>query len=126
VDPARLELSLQEIEGDDWGDPDPNAAGFIQRCRRLRRVPIGSLEPGDLRQLLAQGIGVEALVPLALTLLEQNPELDSELYEGDLLTAVWAGVPESYWTRHPDEFGRFKPMIPIVAPGARFEPGNEL
>jgi hypothetical protein len=125
MDRARLELSLQEIEGEDWGDADPNTAGFIQRCHTLRRVPIGALQPGDLRQLLGQGIGVEALVPLALTLLEQNPELDSELYEGDLLSAVWTGVPESYWTNHPDEFGRFKPMIPIVTPGARFEPGVE-
>jgi hypothetical protein len=126
VDPARLALSLQEIEGDDWGDPDPNDAEFIIRCHRLRRVPIGALEPADLRQLLGQGIGVEALVPLALTLLERDPELDSELYEGDLLTAVWAGVPESYWTSHPDELRRFQPMIPIVAPGARFEPGDDL
>lgn len=62
---------------------------------RLRREPIGTLEAEDLRVLVAQQEGLEALVPRVLIRLSQNPLLEGDFYPGDVLVAVMK-VPCSY------------------------------
>jgi len=119
--------SLQDLDGEDWGDPDdPHDAptSLIERCLRLRRVPIGRLSPEDLRLLLGQNIGAEFLVPKALALLE-GPRIDYEnelvvgrIDESDeeaLVLALWS-LPESTWEAYAEEFARFEPWIEMVRP----------
>ncbi|WP_133994572.1 contact-dependent growth inhibition system immunity protein [Dinghuibacter silviterrae] len=92
--------SLEQLEN----DPRPvrAAAALIERCQRLRKVPVGDLSPGDLRVLISQQIGLQHLVPLALGLLDKNPLLEAELYPGDLLGALF-NVDTAYWNEHPDQ-----------------------
>lgn len=97
IDIAR---SLQELEGDDWGEPDLESH-LVQTCHRLRRKRLIELTPEDLRIMIGQGIGLRYLVPLALERLEADPLTEGDFYPGDLLTAVLR-VDDSFWTAHLD------------------------
>jgi len=119
--------SVQDLDGEDWGDPDDpfdwgdpenpdtSPSGLIRQVRHARRIPLSRLTPADLRLLIAQEVGVEYLVPLALPLLEEDPELEAYYFPTDLLLAVWS-VPDTYWASHPAEFARLEPMLELVRP----------
>ena len=79
--------TLSEL-GDSCGDPGPGATGMMKECYRLCGVPLGQLQPGDLRLLIGQGIGLRWLVPLALAALEEDPLVEADYYPGDLLLNV--------------------------------------
>ena len=91
--------TLEELEGENWGEPDEADTGLIQKCHRLRRKAVGTFTAADLRVMIGQQIGNKYLIPLAIEKLDDNPLLDADYYEGDLLIAV-LGVAESYWTSH--------------------------
>lgn len=104
------ELSLQEIEGDDWGDPPADATRLVRTAHQLRRTPLDELEAEDLRLLISQKIGLDVLVPRTLTLLEQNPLLEGDFYPGDVLAATLK-IPSSYWSANPSQLTRIKHII---------------
>ncbi|MBU2663189.1 hypothetical protein KOI35_06670 [Actinoplanes bogorensis] len=110
-----MERSLQEIEGNDWGDPQPDATRLISTVLELRRRPIGTLEVEDLRILLGQQVGVEVLVPLALDRLEDDPLAEGDFYPGDLLVSVLR-LPAEHWRGHPDQVRRMNDVIAAVPP----------
>lgn len=91
--------SLQELEGEDWGDPK-HTTHMIVKCHQLRRVPLKDLTIEDLRLLIGQHIGLKYLMPLALEALTLNPLAEGDYYEGDLLKNV-IHVPEEFWQSHP-------------------------
>lgn len=66
-------------------EPD---SGVVQRACKPGTVPLKPLSQGDLRFLIVQRAGLDLVVPLALEMLRQEPLVDSEYYEGDLLWAV--------------------------------------
>lgn len=94
------EFSLEQIEDDFWGQPPSEATHLISTIYRLRGKPVGSLEAEDLRIMIGQNVGVDTLVPLALTRLTQEPLLEGDFYPGDVLTAVLQ-VSRGYWQAHP-------------------------
>jgi hypothetical protein len=94
------EQSLEQIEGDSWGDPPPGATALIATVHELRRKPVGALSAEDLRVLIGQKLGLDVLVPCALARLEREPLLEGDYYPGDVLVAV-LGVPSSYWLANP-------------------------
>ncbi len=79
--------TLEQLENDVWSKTDIHTS-LIDTCHRLRRVPVDSLRPADIRLLLGQRIGVRHLVPRAIDLLKTDPMLDASFFPGDLLTAV--------------------------------------
>lgn len=103
-------LSLQEIEGDDWGDPPAGATRLVRTVHQLRRTPLGELDAEDLRLLISQKIGLDVLVPRTLTLLERNPLLEGDFYPGDVLAATLR-IPSSYWSANPGQLTRIKHVI---------------
>ena len=94
--------SLEEVENDYWGEPPPDVTRLVTTAYRLRRKPLAELTVEDVRLLVAQQIGLEALVPRALAWLENDPLLEGDFYPGDLLVAVLR-VPTVYWSAHPDQ-----------------------
>ena len=77
-----LDSTLERLEGENWGEPnDPKDAPtpLIQKCLRLRRVPLRELTVENLRMLVRQEIGVEHLMPLALERLDQESSSDAQL-----------------------------------------------
>lgn len=96
-----LSRSLEQLDGQAWGEPPKGSSGLVADVHRLRRVPIADLSNGDLRLLLGQKEGVEWLIPIALSRLAEDP-VAGEWYPGDLLRAVLhAGT--DYWPTHQDE-----------------------
>lgn len=75
---------------------------MVERCHALRKLPIGSLSPGDLRLLIGQDIGTRFLMPLALEMFETDPLTEAEYYPGDLLSVAMK-VPSEYWGEHAVE-----------------------
>jgi hypothetical protein len=98
--PSTASRSIEELEGDYWGDPPADATRLIATAHGLRRRPIGELAVEDLRLLIGQQIGIPILVPIALRILTDNPMAEGHMYEGDLLRAVLR-VEEPFWSDHP-------------------------
>ena len=64
-------LTLEQIEGRSWGDPPPDATALMTRVHELRRKPVGTMGAEDLRVLIAQKVGLDTVVPVALARLAQ-------------------------------------------------------
>lgn len=94
--------SLQELEGEDWGEPEVSDSSLIKTCMCLRRVPLQDFTTENLRMMIGQKISLFFLVPLALETLDQDPLSEGHFYAGDLLNAVLS-VPESYWRLHTEQ-----------------------
>jgi CDI immunity proteins len=110
---VQTHLSLEQIENDFWGYPAPGETHLIGTVHRLRGKPIASLETEDLRIMIAQKVGLEVLMPIALARLEREPLLEGDYYPGDLLVAVLRVAPD-YWTTHPAEFETVKRILALV------------
>ncbi|MCS7478126.1 contact-dependent growth inhibition system immunity protein [Umezawaea endophytica] len=92
-------LSLDEVDGR-WGAVPSDATALMRTVYELRRRPIGTLQPEDLRVLVGQQVGLDVLVPRTVTLLEQNPLLEGDYYPGDVLVSVLR-LPSTYWSANP-------------------------
>jgi hypothetical protein len=100
---------LQELDGEDWGDPTFDSS-VVVNVHRLRRVPLRDFRVEDLRLMVGQNIGLEQLVPIALEHLEQNPFAEGDHYPGDLLSSV-IKVPNSFWDQAPSLKVRIQKII---------------
>ncbi|QDU00398.1 hypothetical protein V6x_00710 [Gimesia chilikensis] len=94
--------SLQELESEDWGEPEVSESSLIISYMRLRRVALQDFTTENLRMMSGQKISLFFLVPLALETLDQDPLGEGDFYAGDLLNAVFS-VPESYWRLHTEQ-----------------------
>ena len=107
------ERSLEEIEGSYWGEPPTGATRLIATVHALRRRPIGRLDVEDLRVLIAQRVGLDVVVPLALARLEEDPLAEGDFYPGDLLVAV-VRLPAEYWRTRGPEAARLRRIVDSV------------
>jgi contact-dependent growth inhibition (CDI) system CdiI-like immunity protein len=94
--------TLEQIDRQNWGDPETAPTGMVARCLRLRRTPLKDFTLADLRLLISQKIGLKILLPRALQLVSNEPLLETEYYPGDLLSALLR-VDETYWSDNPAE-----------------------
>jgi hypothetical protein len=83
--------TLEQLDGQDWGDPETAPTPMVARCLRLRRAPVKAISGGDLRLLVSQKIGLKILVPKALQCVSDDPLMETEYYPGDLLSALLRG-----------------------------------
>ena len=101
--------SLQELEHDDWGEPNFDS-NLVRTCHRLRRIPLADFSAGDLRIMIGQKISLMFLVPLALEKLNEDPLLEASYFRGDLLNVV-LDVPDTFWNVHTDRRAVFRKII---------------
>lgn len=92
--------SLQQLEGQDWGEPTYDSH-LVTECHRLRRIPIREFTAENLRIMIGQQIGLPYLIPLALELLRGDPFTAGDFYEGDLLAAVLR-ADSRFWIASPE------------------------
>lgn len=97
--PADRRRSLEDLEGERWGDPPAGSTRLVTRVHQIRRKPIGELSVEDLRVLIGQQVSLPAIVPLAIERLREDPLAQGDLYEGDLLAAV-VRVDPDFWRGH--------------------------
>ncbi|MGX6745448.1 contact-dependent growth inhibition system immunity protein [Streptomyces peucetius] len=92
--------TLEELESARWPAPGPTTH-LVQTVHGLRRKPVGTLTPAELRLMIAQHVGLPYLLPPAMEILRNDPLVDAWFYEGDLLQAVLSAAPEA-WVLLPD------------------------
>ncbi|WIV60918.1 contact-dependent growth inhibition system immunity protein [Amycolatopsis nalaikhensis] len=106
--------TLEQLDGHVWGDPPDGASRLVKTVHELRRKPVGQLDAEDLRLLLGQQTGVDALVPYALDVLEANPLAEGDYYPGDLLVAV-LGLSGEFWRRHAAHAARLTRIVTVAS-----------
>ena len=103
--------SLQELDGEDWGDPKGAPTNMVARCLEARRVPLNQLSAEQCRLLLGQKIGVSLLIPIALRFLADNPMEEGTIgVRGALLQNVLR-QPEDFWQAHPSLWWDVKEIV---------------
>ncbi|MEO7298015.1 MAG: contact-dependent growth inhibition system immunity protein [Verrucomicrobiota bacterium] len=101
--------SLQQLEGEDWGEPN-FGSHLVTECHRLHKVPLCDFRVEDLRITIGQNIGLEYLVPLAIEKLRENPLAEGDCYPGDLLSNVLS-ANAAFWRAHPE---LHKQLLPVA------------
>jgi hypothetical protein len=94
--------TLEELDDQNWGEPETAPAPMVARCLRLRRAPLHSLSQGDLRLLISQKIGLKYILPKAMKSISENALLEAEYYPGDLLCALLQ-IDTDYWSQQRAE-----------------------
>jgi hypothetical protein len=92
--------SLQELEGQDWGDGD-FPSYLVRTSHALRRKPLRDFTVEDLRIMIGQNFSLYYLVPLAIEHLQRDPLAAGDFYDGDLLASVLK-VKSGFWQKRPD------------------------
>jgi len=93
-------LSIEQLENDFWSEPEYKSS-LVINCHKLRKIPIGELTVENIRMLVAQKIGLEYVVPIAIEYLEENPWCSGDFYDCDLLQNV-LDIDVAFWCSHSD------------------------
>lgn len=104
-----MELSLEELENDFWGEPR-YTSHLVRTCHELRKVPLKNLTVENLRMLIGQKIGLEYFVIIALGILEENPLCSGDYYNGDLLSVVLK-IEKNYWRENNELLVRLSDIM---------------
>ncbi|MEL7500782.1 MAG: contact-dependent growth inhibition system immunity protein [Planctomycetota bacterium] len=96
--------TLEELENKVWPAIDFESH-LVVTCHRLRKKPIEDFTTEDLRIMIGQNIGLQFLMPKAITVLEDDPLADGDFYLGDLLKNV-TSVNSSFLDRSPELLAR--------------------
>ncbi|MEU7631136.1 contact-dependent growth inhibition system immunity protein [Nocardia sp. NPDC049220] len=107
------DLSLEQLEDDEWPAMPADATGLMRTVHELRRTPIGRLTTEDVRCLLGQNVGVDVLLSRALSQLHWNPLAAGDLFPGDLLVATLR-VGHEHWTKDPVAVARIRIVLDKV------------
>jgi hypothetical protein len=91
--------TLQELEGEDWGEPTYDSH-LVTECHRLRRVPLREFTAENLRIMIGQQISLPYLIPIALEHLHADPFAEGDCYAGDLLASVLR-ADSRFWLASP-------------------------
>ncbi|WP_405977692.1 contact-dependent growth inhibition system immunity protein [Streptomyces sp. NBC_00158] len=112
-----LDRTLDELDPPRWAAPTGDATHLVRKVHALRRVPLGQLQPADLRTLISQRVGLPYALPLAVRLLLDEPLLDAYFYEGDLLLAV-VDAPASAWATLPELAAQLRDVVSALPEAA--------
>ncbi|KAA9353234.1 contact-dependent growth inhibition system immunity protein [Larkinella humicola] len=84
--------NLEKTSGEepDFGD------NRSQKIYALRQTPLNQFSTEDIRLLIAEGISLPYLIPMALERLTKNPFAEGEFYPGDLFQSV-LNVDLNFW-----------------------------
>ena len=92
--------TLEQLENDYWQKPEYDSR-LVQRTHALRKKPIKDFTVEDLRLMIGQNIGLEYLIPIAISILEKDFLAEGDFYKGDLLKAVLSSE-ETYWKKNKE------------------------
>jgi hypothetical protein len=87
--------NLEQLECDKWDAPEFDSH-LVTTCRALRQKPISEFTVEDLRIMIGQNIGLPHLMPIAISVLNNEPLAEGDYYPGDLLVNVVRADPEFF------------------------------
>lgn len=96
-----LEKSINDLDGKCMSEKSEFNSFTVDRTFELMDKRIRLLQPEDIRLLIGQNIGLKYLVPIAIEILTNNPLIDAEYFEGDLLLRLLS-IDENFWKNYPD------------------------
>ena len=102
--------SIEQLEKVVWKNPSKFPTDMIEKCYRYRKISIAELTNEQIRLLIAQKIGADYLIGIALEKLERNILTECDFYKGDLLMAV-SSLPTEFWNRNKADFLTFKKIV---------------
>ncbi|MFG2464320.1 contact-dependent growth inhibition system immunity protein [Streptomyces canus] len=107
--------SLEQLDGERWGDPPGDATSLVRTVHEWRRRPIGTLEPDELARLIGQDVGLPWLLPLAVEILREEAlkQPAGGFIDGDLLYAVVTRNSE-FWGAHPGLARELKGAVTLL------------
>lgn len=91
--------TLEQLDGEIWGEPEFKSS-LVVTCHGLRKKPIDEFTGEDLRVMIAQGIGLPYLLPLAFSILNSDPLTDVGHYPGDLMNSL-ISVRREFYEQNP-------------------------
>jgi hypothetical protein len=103
VTPTKIDRSksLEQLDGQDWGDPETAETPMISRVLALRRKPLRELTDGELRLAVGQKVGFPIILELAIERLRADPLIEGDYHPGDFLAAL-VRVDEEVWDGRDD------------------------
>jgi hypothetical protein len=114
--------SLEQLDGERWGDPPADATSLVRTVHEWRRRPIGTLEPDELARLIGQDVGLPWLLPIAVEILrdEALAQPAGGFIDGDLLYAVVTRSSE-VWAAHPELARELKGAVILLTDLSTYE-----
>lgn len=106
-----IHKSLADLEGIDWGIPTDDSH-LVVTCHELRHKPLNQFTAEDFRIMIGQNISLHYLVPLAIDLVEKNPLVSGDFYEGDLLANLLSADP-AFYTKYPQLKTRLRDIVNV-------------
>nr|WP_254640039.1 contact-dependent growth inhibition system immunity protein [Chitinophaga sp. GbtcB8] len=94
--------------------PKENETFLIKKVYLTRQKRLAEYTIEDLRLMIGQKQGLDYLVPLALNHLEEDPFVEGDFYEGDLLVNVLKCQCE-FWKSHASNIKRMNEVVQLVA-----------
>ncbi|MGO9112778.1 MAG: contact-dependent growth inhibition system immunity protein [Thermoguttaceae bacterium] len=110
--------TLTELEGQDWGPPNFDSH-LVTTIHQLRHKPLEQFTVADLQMFIGQNMSLEFLLPIAIEHLQDDPLVEGDYYQGDLLVAVLR-IQSTFWSNHP-ELWRIVCHIAVQADARRAE-----
>lgn len=114
VNEEQRNKTLQDLEGQDWGEP-PFPSFLVRRCHALRRKPLHDFTIEDLRIMIGQNISLNYLVPLAIEQLRRDHLVAGDFYPGDLLATVLK-VESGFWHAQPQLRRNVQEIVDQIIP----------
>ncbi|WP_230396229.1 contact-dependent growth inhibition system immunity protein [Streptomyces blattellae] len=113
--------SLEQLEGERWGDPPADSTSLVRTIYEWRRRPIGTLEPHELARLIGQNVGLRWLLPLGVEILREEAigQAAGGFLDGDLLYAVVTRSPD-VWTADPELGRQLKTTVSMLTELSRY------
>lgn len=101
--------SIEELENDYWEDSDFGSY-VVQTSQRARKKPLSQLSKEEIRLLIGQKIGLRHLIPVALSILRDDPLVEVRYFEGDLLLQLLR-LSEEDWKHNGEDLESFRSLI---------------
>lgn len=84
-----LSKSMEELEKDVWVEPNEYESYLIERCHKLRKIPLSQLSNEQLRLAISQEMGIKTIMPIVIKKLIRDKFIECDFYPGDLLLATF-------------------------------------
>jgi len=104
-----LNKTLEELEGGTWGKPE-YTSNLVIKCHELRNKPLKDFDVEDLRIMIGQGFSLAYLVPIALSILADNPFVGGDFYKGDLLAHI-LNIRQEFWDANPELYYELNSIV---------------
>ena len=100
LSPEDSSRSLNWLLGWAPGKP-PHPTPLVGRAEEALATPLNELTVEQIRLLIAQGLGLELVLPKALALLQRDLFVSGDFFDGDLLLSCLK-ISGDFWEKNPD------------------------